>query len=292
MSPLARRIATLSLLGLLGACASAPTPVPRPETAWFLLADNQLLRTNAGIPGTALQRLKVSGLAQGEQLIGIDFRSTNERLYALGRSGRLYTISLDDGLASQVGSTNVTLRPELEYGFDFNPVADRLRVVNAAGDNLRLHPDTGAQVDGDATQAGVQPDGNLQFAAGDVAAGKAPAVLAAAYTYSKVSKTATTNYAIDAAGNLLTQGSREGTTPVVGPNLGQLFSVGSLGVQPIGPVGFDISWKDNAAFASLRAQGRPSAELYLLDLNTGRASSLGAIAGAQPVLGLAIAPSW
>ena len=31
-----------------------------------------------------------------------------------------------------------------EFGVDFNPQVDRLRVVSNSGQNLRLHPDTGA----------------------------------------------------------------------------------------------------------------------------------------------------
>ena len=46
-----------------------------------------------------------------------------------------------------------------EWGFDFNPTVDRIRVVNDAGFNLRLHPDTGVIVDSDPNQPGVQLDG-------------------------------------------------------------------------------------------------------------------------------------
>ena len=40
------------------------------------------------------------------------------------------------------------------FGVDFNPAADRVRVVSNLGQNLRLHPDTGAQVDGETCAQG------------------------------------------------------------------------------------------------------------------------------------------
>ncbi|WP_269533426.1 DUF4394 domain-containing protein [Chitinimonas sp. BJYL2] len=287
------RLIPLLALGLLTACATVPTQTPRPETAWALTASGKLLRMNAGVPGKIEQSLTISGLANGEQLLGIDFRSTNEKLYGLASSGRLYTVDLGSGQATTVTAGNATLPAAGEWGVDFNPVVDRLRVVNHQGVNLRLHPDTGAQVDGDPAAEGVQQDARLAYADSDTAAGKVPSIAGAAYTYSKVSKTGTTNFAIDtAAAALVTQGTREGVQPAVGPNTGKLFTVGKLGMQPEGPLGFDISWKDNAAFASFRTAGQAAAGLYLIDLNTGAATLLGNIGSQETVIGLAIAPSW
>ena len=65
------------------------------------------------------------------------------------------------------------------FGFDFNPAADRIRVVSNTGQNLRLHPDTGAVVDGDATVEGVQPDPSLRYAWGDVNARRRPDIAGA-----------------------------------------------------------------------------------------------------------------
>ena len=115
------------------------------------------------------------------------------------------------------------------FGFDFNPAADRIRVVGGT-DNRRMHPDTGMVVDADAAAADVQLDGALAYATGDVNAGKAPVVVAAAYTNPDAdAATGTTNYAIDTAADaLVTQGTKEGVTPAVSPNAGTLFTVGCL----------------------------------------------------------------
>ena len=64
------------------------------------------------------------------------------------------------GGSGGVGSGVVLPAGATEWGFDFNPTVDRIRVVNDRGANLRLHPDTGAQVDGNADQPGLQPDGH------------------------------------------------------------------------------------------------------------------------------------
>jgi len=49
------------------------------------------------------------------------------------------------------------------YGFDFNPVADRVRVVTGSL-NFRIDPNSGAPIDGNlnlGTLAGINPDGSI-----------------------------------------------------------------------------------------------------------------------------------
>lgn len=105
-----------------------------------------------------------------------------------------------NGVLSPVGAVTVALPLDgAVIGFDFNPTVDRIRVVTPSGHNLRLHPDTGAMVDGDATRDGVQPDGALRYVVGDVNFGSAPDIAGAAYTYNTRDETITTNYAIDRA---------------------------------------------------------------------------------------------
>ena len=99
------------------------------------------------------------------------------------------------------------------FGFDFNPhggPASAWRLTAAR--TFACTPDTGAVVDADPAQAGVQTDGGLAYAPGDASAGRSPRVVGAAYSYNKVDPKITTNFAIDAAAQaLVTQGSREGT---------------------------------------------------------------------------------
>ena len=175
-----------------------------------------------------------------------------------------------------------------DWGFDFNPTVDRIRVVNDAGYNLRLHPDTGAVVDGNPNEPGVQFDGRLAYDAADANAGKTPAIVAAGYTYNKDNDKITTNYALDGRqGVLVHQGSKEGVQPVVSPNTGRLFTVGSLGVGSFERATLDISDVSNAAYAAITAEGKSA--WYRVDLATGRATRIGTIA-AGPVVGAAIEP--
>jgi hypothetical protein len=275
-------------LALLAGCASTPSAEPRAESAYAITASNQLVSFNTGTPGMLAGKQAVSGLQPGERLLGIDVRPANGMLYALGSSGRLYTLNPATGAATQVGTgTFAVALTGTEFGFDFNPTVDRIRVVSDSGQNLRLHPDTGAVVDANPDVTGVQTDGALAYAAGDTNVGKKAMVVGAAYTNSMAGAKATTNFAIDATtGALVTQGSREGAAPAVSPNTGQLFTVGVLGVAVTGMVAFDIDGKTGAAFVAAPAGG--ASQLYLVDLMTGKASSLGTIGGGEAVRALAV----
>jgi hypothetical protein len=282
----------LALSAVLAACAGmVPEGPPRKETVFAVTSGMELIKFNAGQPSRILERKPVTGLAAGTRLLGIDYRVARGVLYALSSSGQLYTMDTANGALKAVGTPSAIPLTGNAFGFDFNPAADRIRVVSDAGLNLRLHPDTGAAVDGNPSLDGLQPDGPLTYAAGDVNAGRPPQIVAAGYTYNKQDEKITTNYAIDRAlGVLAMQGSREGATPVVSPNTGQLRTVGTLGLGPLADASFDIADVSNAAVAALRATGDSRTRLYLIDLNTGRAQVLGTVGDGGAILGMAIEP--
>ncbi len=277
-----KRIAVLFAACLLAACSTTPEGPPRKETVYAVTDDHELIRFNAGQPRRILARVSLNGLQPGETVRGIDYRVARGVLFALGSSGRLYTLDTKSGQATQVGQPLRVALGGSETGFDFNPVVDRIRVVGDDGQNLRLHPDTGAL---------VQEDGRLAYAAGDANAGKPARVMAAAYTYNKTNDRITTNFAIDGAlGLLITQGTREGRAPAVSPNTGQLYTVGPLGWGPAARVSFDISDLDNAALAARTAPGASSSLFYSIHLETGVATLIGTIGGCKAVRGIAIEP--
>jgi hypothetical protein len=280
------------------ATPSAPAAAPmgqgpvRPlqrHLMWLLTEQHELLKVDATAPDTVLQRARVQGLATNESLVGMDYRVARGVLYALSDRGRLFTLDPASGQLTPVGAAAIPWALHgARFGVDFNPAADRVRVVSQTGQNLRLHPDTGQMVDGDATAAGLQPDPPLSYAPGDRAAGTTPQVNAAAYTYNLKNEKLTTNYAIDLGhGSLVTQGSHEDAKPPVSPNTGRLFTVGSLGVAGLKDAHFDIADQDNAAFAALRTD---ATRLYRLDLATGKASLVGPLAGGVALRGLALEP--
>ncbi|WP_010462852.1 DUF4394 domain-containing protein [Acidovorax radicis] len=291
---LVRPMAAVALMGaLLAGCATAPSPESGlREQVVAVTASHELITFHAGQPERILERRPVTGLPAGERLVGIDFRVARGVLYALSQAGRLYTLDIPTGALRPVGPAPavVGLRGTA-FGFDFNPVADRIRVVSNTGQNLRLHPDTGAAVDGDPAVEGVQPDPTLRYAWSDTNAGRAPDIAGAAYTYNTQDSKITTNYAIDRAlGVLVMQGSREGTTPVVSPNTGQLRTVGPLGLPPLIDVAFDISDVGNVALIAVRTSADSQTRLHLVDLRTGAAKPLGKVGEGAPLLGMAIEP--
>lgn len=289
--------AALGAIVWLSGCASLlykePPATQRPERVLAINQQQELIRFNAGEPQRVLSRLPLVGLAAGERVVGMDFRVARGVLYVLADSGQLYTANTATATLTPVGAVlNPAVGPSLKkqkVGMDFNPVADRIRVVTSGGNNWRLHPDTGAWVDADASQEGVQADGTLAYAEGDTQASKKPQLVAAAYTYNKTNDKITTNYAIDvAAGKLVIQGSKEGSTPPVSPNTGKLRTVGALGTPRTTDASFDIADTNNAALAALN-DGRRT-RLYQVNLDTGKASLLGTVDKGQALLGMAIEP--
>jgi hypothetical protein len=293
------------LVMVLGGCAAPPAPVETAPTApagrplaapmrvWVLTSSHQLLQIDPARPQQVLRRVSLQGLADGESIVGMDYRVARGQLHALSDQGRLYTLDPSLGRLQRLGTAAWPLRLDgRAIGFDFNPAADRIRIVTERGQNLRAHPDTGALVDADPTAEGFQNDGALRYAEGDPNAGRAPRIEAAAYTYNKQDEKLTTNYAIDAGlGLLVRQGSLEGAQPVVSPNTGQLFAVGSLGLAtPLRQVSFDIADLDNTALAAVTLPRERVSRLLRIDLDTGRARVVGVIGTGEPVRALAIEP--
>ena len=249
-------------------------------TIFALTTGNTLLNFNPGTPGVINSARYISGLASGENIVGIDFRPANGLLYALSSANRIYIVNPTSGFTTLVGTSPFT--PALNgssFGVDFNPVPDRLRVVSNTDQNLRLNPNNGAV-------AGV--DSILAYAAGDVNAGQDPSIVGAAYTNNFAGASSTTLYGIDSNLDVLvTQGSVGGSP--VSPNTGQLFTVGKLNVDTTDLVGFDIAPVSNAAFVSLTPQGATSSQFYTLNLATGATTLIGAIGGDELIRDIAFA---
>ncbi len=274
-----RSTATLTIL-------DNETPMP----FLYALTDmNKLLRLDASNPGSALGTVTITGLQGGENVLGIDYRPANGMLYGLGSTSRLYTINPTTGVAAQVGTGQfAVLLSGTEFGFDFNPSADRIRVISNTGQNFRLHPDTGAVVDGDPGMPGVQPDTPLAYALNDPNTGATPSVVGSAYTNNVAAAAATTLFGIDAArGQLVRQGGADGTPS---PNGGLLTTIGALGFTTQTLVGFDIG-AGGTALVVLTSPGDTVSKLYQVDLTTGAAIYLGDIAGTELTRGMTIIPA-
>ncbi len=289
-----RLAATASASLILLGCASTPTEnigPERAEKAVAVTASHQLIKFNAGQPQKILASIAIKGLQPGETILGIDYRVVKDTLYALGSTGRLYTLNEDTAQLTQVGTAPFAVKLEgTQFGFDFNPTVDRIRVDSHTGQNLRLHPDTGAVVDSNPNLEGVQIDGPLTFASGDINASKKASIVGAAYSYNKADPKITTNYALDAAtASLVTQGSLEGKTPAVSPNTGQLFTVGRLGMN-FEDAAFDIQALSDEAFAALSGKDLRGTRWYTIDLKSGAAKFIGTIGTKEGIRAMALEP--
>jgi Domain of unknown function (DUF4394) len=196
-------------------------------------------------------------------ILGIDARPADGMIYGVTADGQIVTIDAKSGQATMKSKLSEMLKAGVTATVDFNPVADRLRVMGSDGTSLRVNVD-----DGKATV-----DGSHKYKDGDANAGKAPKVVAGAYTNSWKGTKATMLYNIDAAtGTLVTQAP---------PNDGVLNTVGPLGMAVSGPVAFNIvSTGEDKNDGWLAAGGA----LYRVDLKTGKATMAGKIEGLSGTL--------
>jgi len=246
-------------------------------TIFGVTAANNLVRFNSATPGTIDSTVAITGLQAGETVLGIDVRPVTRQLYALGSTGRLYILNRTTAAATQVGSgTFAVLLDGTSFGFDFNPVPDRIRVVSDAEQNLRLNPDSGAVVDSDPGTAGVQPDPSLNPAGN---------VVAVAYTNNFPGATTTTLFGIDSSTDMLVRiGGPDGNPS---PNLGVVTNIGPLGVDTSDVVGFDIANPAAIAYALLTVGG--NSQLYTINLTTGAATLVGIVGGSSTIGAVSVA---
>lgn len=283
----------------------ALTELPRQEFVYGVTqTSNRLVSFAASDPSRILTVVPLRNLMAGETVTGIDFRPATGELFGLTSMNRMIRIDTATGVTTQVGSTIVTT-PQYgagsPAGFDFNPAVDRLRLVNAANDNLRYNPVSFSPVDSDGNGAnGNTPDTSLAFDAGDANAGADPNIVGSAYDRNdNDGATATTLFGIDSNLNIVVrQGGVDGTPS---PNVGLLFTLGSLGVDVTNQVGFDIS--DNgtlgrgAALAVMQVQGETFSRLFQINLSgsltnqpLGQATSIGRVGVGEVLSAMAIAP--
>lgn len=244
---------------LAGMALMQPTAVK----VYALTADSRLTRFDPAAPATLTVSVPVSGLVAGESVLGIDFRPANGRLYALTSTARLLTVDPDTGASTVVATLSadaadttlpysgldISQGSGARFAVDFNPVADRLRVVSDGGLNLRINADTGATTtDGVINRAGV-----------------APVVAGGAYSNSFAGARSTVLYDLDAASAVLAQ-----QTP---PNDGTLVNVGALNVPFTGAASMDIAGGANGlVLAALRTGAAGPYTLYTVSLTTGAAT--------------------
>lgn len=230
---------------------------------------NELIRFQDSAPGrTAMMAI----LGTEGRVLAIDVRPTTRILYGVDDKSILYTIDPRTGHATRLSTLSVSLEDTTAALADFNPQADRLRVIGPGGQSLRVNVDTGQTV----------ADGRLKFAAGDANAGKTPRVLAGAYLNSIPSAPQTQLFEFDA-----TSGAYVIQDP---PNDGTLQTVGDASLPAgIAVEAMDIhttpDMRDYTGFAVARNN------LYRFAIASGRLTPVGPIAaGARKIVDIAVLP--
>jgi hypothetical protein len=225
--------------------ASALASPARAEMVAALVGDDTIaiVGTDAKKAGKSL---KVTGASA--KLVGIDVRPADGMLYGVSSDGTIWTIDTASGKATQKSKLDMPLPGNATITVDFNPVADRLRVIGSDGSNLRINVDDGK----------VTKDGDLKYAEADANKGKTPKIVAGAYTNSVKGAKETTLYDIDASGVVLRQAP---------PNDGVLNTVGQLGMNAPDVVAFDILADAQGGNTGWLMAGNT---LYRIDLQSGK----------------------
>ena len=236
------------------------------ETVAALVGDATLAHVDTATKAV-VKTVTISG--PGGRVLGIDVRPADGLLYAVMADGTVATIDPATGTATAKSKLDTVLAAGVAATVDFNPVADRLRIIGTDGTNLRANVDDGK----------VTKDGSLKFAEADSQKGKTPRVVAGAYTNSFKGAKETVLFDIDASGALLRQAP---------PNDGVLNTIGALGMSAEA-VSFDILSDGQGGNQGWAMAGDT---LYRLDLATGKGETVAKIAGLTgPVRDIAILPA-
>jgi hypothetical protein len=240
-------LASLALVGALGAADAASA-----QSIVALVGDNTIAMIDPSSRKVTAS-WQVKGVAK---LAGIDVRPADGQLYGVTDNGWIVTIDTKTGQATQKAELSTKLPAGVTATVDFNPVADRLRLMGSDGTSLRVNVDDGK----------VITDGSHKFADADASKGKTPKVVAGAYSNSVKGTKETTLYNVDATTWTLVRQAP--------PNDGVLNTIGSLGIKASEPVAFNIVASDDGKNAGWLVTG---GTLYSVDIASGAAKSVGTI---------------
>lgn len=241
-----------------------------------------LVTFDTATPST-LQIRAIAGLQSGaETAIGIDTRpATGELFIVTVPTGvfssalvRTYKLNPVTASATFIGSVPnvVPGAGDQPSGMDFFPLLDRIRLVGLNNENFRVNPNNGALSGDDPSLTYTAP------ATGPVTGEAFDRNIAPGPPGTPVPPgSQTTLYGIDVGSDrLVVQGGLNGGSPG-GMNGGSITAIGPLGVAVVdnSDAGFDIA-SNGTAYASLRGTGGSS--LYTVNLTTGAATQVGALA--------------
>jgi hypothetical protein len=252
------------VVGTAGSSAAQPSG----QQAFAITADGTLMAAFTTDRPQVLGWVRaIEGLDAGEVLVGIDIRVRDGLMYGVSDRGAIFSIrtppDTTDVVVKKVSQLQVPLYGN-DFGVDFNPAADRLRVISDNGQNLRHNLNDHTTVED--TTLTTPPS-----------TGPARGVTAAAYTNNDLNTaTATTLFAVNTATDQVVIQSPA--------NNGTLAATGSTGLDSGPGAGFDI-FSDLSGgrtvgvtgFAALTPAAGGATTLHTVDLFTGATTPVGTV---------------
>jgi hypothetical protein len=252
-----------ALSAVVAAAFAAPAGA---ATLVGLTGKGELISFDSHKPGLA-KTVAISGV-QGN-VLGIDVRPADKKLYAVTDASIIYSVDPTTGVATQVAKLSDAFSGGGKAVVDFNPAADRLRLMGVNGTNFRIHPDTGA----------VTKDGTLVYAPADKMTGKKPVITAGAYTNSMAGVRGTELFNLDTSNGVLTLQSP--------PNDGVQQTRGAFGVKFSQNTAFDIMPDGDGGNVAFALSGK---KLYTVDLEKGEATLVRELKKMPAIVDMAILP--
>ncbi|MFS8102469.1 DUF4394 domain-containing protein [Lentzea alba] len=257
---------SVSVLAAVVSGGGSSTAQPSGLRAFGISSDGTLMATFTTDRPQVLDWVRqIQGFSGDTAAIGLDFRVQDGLMYLVGNKGGIYTVKLPtppatDPVITKVSQLTIALYGT-NFGVDFNPAADRLRVTSDNGQNLRHDLNTHTTVADTTLSTPPTP-------------GATKGVTAAAYTNNDLNPgTATTLFDI---------GTGTDQVLIQSPaNNGTLAPTGSLTVDAAANAGFDIfstlsggKAVSAAGFATLVTPDG-STSLYSVNLLNGTATHIG-----------------
>jgi outer membrane protein assembly factor BamB len=260
------RLNTLLTTAVATATLSLAAGTVSAATLLALGADGQLFK----IDSTSQKVTATMASNSPSPLRGLDVRPANGMLYALGTDNQLYTLDAATGAASKVASLNKQLPGSGQAVIDFNPVADKMRMLAADGTNFRVNVETGE----------VVVDGSVAYDTEGPYKGKSAQVVAGAYTNSYAGTQATSLYNVDlASSSLMLQNP---------PNDGVQQAVGKI-TDGLKHAAMDIASDGKGGNTAYLLTGTT---LHTIDLASGKPMTLGDVADLPAnIIDIAVMPA-
>lgn len=187
------------------------------------------------------------------RILGVDVRPKDGKLYALTSASTVVTVDPRTGRTGKPVPLSTPLPEAKRFSIDFNPAADRLRVVGTDNRNLDVDVDTGA----------VLAQAPITYTPNSPLGGTTPAVNGVAYSNNANGTETTLLYDIDAATRALYL--------QLPPPSGALTPVGpTVSLARFDAVGFDILTDRRSRDWSLVAA---DGKIVMIDLAGGAAFS-------------------